>query len=218
DVYYLASGTLEGRGIATPGVELAARHIRAEFKRLGLKSGTPEGGYYQPFKYARDSKSDGETTLYNVIGVLEGKGDLAEETVIIGAHYDPLGHGPIGSWAPGAVRGRIHSGADDNASGAAAMLELARRFASRGTPPRRRMVFIAFCAEEVGRVGSRHYASKEPLFPIKDTVAMINFDMVGRLRDDELGIAGNESAREFGGVAAAGDARSPLGIRLGGPE
>jgi Zn-dependent M28 family amino/carboxypeptidase len=65
--------------------------------------------------------------------------------------------------------------------------KLARRFASRGTPPRRRMVFIAFCAEESGQIGSRHYASKEPIFPIKDTVAMMNFDMVGRLRNDELG-------------------------------
>jgi len=80
------------------------------------------------------------------------------------------------------------------------------------------MVFIAFCAEENGRVGSRHYASQEPIFPIKNTVAMINFDMVGRLRNDELGIAGNESAREFGDLLAAADARSPVKLMLGGPE
>src|SRR5262249_51912131 len=106
----------------------------------------------------------------------------------------------------------------DNASGTSAMLELARRFAGRGSPPRRRMVFIAFCAEENGRAGSRHYASKGPIVPIKDTVAMINFDMVGRLRNDELGIAGNESAREFGDLLAAADARSPVKLMLGGPE
>jgi Zn-dependent M28 family amino/carboxypeptidase len=76
------------------------------------------------------------------------------------------------------------------------MLELARRFASRGTPPRRRMVFMAFCAEEAGQIGSRYDASKQPIFTVKETVAMMNVDMVGRLRDDELGIAGNESARE----------------------
>ena len=80
------------------------------------------------------------------------------------------------------------------------------------------MVFIAFCAEEDGRVGSRYYASKAPLFPIRDTVAMMNFDMVGRLRDDELGIAGNKSAGEFGDLLAAADARSPIKLRLGGPE
>jgi Zn-dependent M28 family amino/carboxypeptidase len=115
------------------------------------------------------------------------------------------------------MRGRIHPGADD-ASGTAAMLELARRYASRSTPPHRRMVFIAFCAEETGRLGSRHYASNAPIFPIKDTVAMINFDMVGRLRDDELGIAGNESAKEFGDLLVGADAKSPLKLRLGGPE
>jgi Zn-dependent M28 family amino/carboxypeptidase len=217
-VYYLASDTLEGRGISTPGVGLAAQHIRAEFRRLGLKSGTQDGSYFQPFQYGGNSKSDPDRTLHNVIGVLEGKGDVANETIVIGAHYDHLGHGPAGSLAPQSLRGRIHPGADDNASGVAAMLELARRFASRGTPPRRRMVFIAFCAEEAGRVGSRHYASKEPIFPIRDTVAMMNFDMVGRLRGDELGIAGNESAREFGALLAGAGARSPLKLMLGGPE
>jgi hypothetical protein len=217
DVYYLASNTLEGRGISTPGVDLAARHIRAEFRRLGLKSGTPDGSYYQPFEYGRTSRTAG-ATLHNVIGVLEGQGEFANETIVVGAHYDHLGYGQVGPPGPGAPRRRIHPGADDNASGAAAMLELARRFAARGTPPRRRMVFIAFCAEEDGRIGSRHYASKEPVFPIKDTVAMINFDMVGRLRDEELGVAGDESAKEFGDLLAVADAKSPLKLRLGGPE
>jgi hypothetical protein len=217
DVYYFASGTLEGRGISTPGVDLAARHIRAEFQRLGLKSGTPDGSYFQPFEYGRTSKMAG-ITLHNMIGVLEGQGPTAHETIVVGAHYDHLGHGEVASMAPAALRGRIHPGADDNASGTSAMLELARRFAGRSSPPRRRMVFIAFCAEENGRVGSRHYASKEPIVPIKDTVAMINFDMVGRLRNDELGIAGNESAGEFRDLLAAADAKSPVKLVLGGPE
>jgi Peptidase family M28 len=218
DVYYFASDTLEGRGISTPGIELAAQHIRAEFKRLGMKSGASDGSYYQPFKFAGSSKSGPERALQNVIGVLEGNGELASQTIVIGAHYDHLGYGPFGSLGPEALRGRIHPGADDNASGTAAMLELARRFASRGAAPRRRMVFVAFCAEEVGQIGSNHYASKEPIFPIKNTVAMINFDMVGRLRDEELGIAGNESAREFEDILAGADAKSPLRLRLGGPE
>jgi aminopeptidase N len=217
DVFYLASDALEGRGISTSGIDLAARHIHAEFKRLGLKSGTPDGGYYQPFEYKRDAKS-AALTLRNVIGVLEGKDEKANETIVVGAHYDHLGFGEVNSLAPEALRGRIHPGADDNASGVSAMLELARRFAGRTTAPRRRVVFIAFCAEESGQIGSRHYASKEPLYPIKNTVAMINFDMVGRLRDDELGIAGNESAKEFGDILAAADAKSPIKLRLGGPE
>jgi hypothetical protein len=217
DVYYFASATLEGRGVSTPGIRLAAQHIRAEFKRIGLKSGTPDGKYYQAFEYAQ-TPGDTTTTLHNVIGVLEGKGAIANETIVIGAHYDHLGYGQHGSLAPESQRGHIHPGADDNASGVAAMLELARRFASRGTPSTRRMIFIAFCAEEDGRIGSQHYASKEPLFPVKDTVAMMNFDMVGRLRNAELGIAGDQSAKEFGDVLSSADAKSPLKLRLGGPE
>ena len=218
DVYHLASDTLEGRGISTPGIGLAAEHIRAEFQRIGLKSGTPGGSYYQQFKYRSNSKSEPARALHNVIGVLESKREVASETIVIGAHYDHLGYGQVGSPAPETLRGRIHPGADDNASGTAAMLELARRFASRGTPPRRRMVFVAFCAEEAGRIGSHHYASKEPIFPIRDTVAMINFDMVGRLRNHELGVAGDESAREFRDLLAGADDKSPLKLRLGGPE
>jgi hypothetical protein len=211
DVYYLASDKLEGRGISTSGIELAARHVRAEFKRLGLKSGTPDGSYYQPFEYNRHS-------LHNVVGVLEGRGGVANETIVIGAHYDHLGHGPFGSLAPAGLKHRIHPGADDNASGVAVMLELARRFAARQAPPRRRLVFIAFSAEESGEIGSRYYASKQPLFPIRNTVAMINFDMVGRLRSDELGIAGNKSAGEFDALLAGAGNQFPLKLRLGGPE
>ena len=217
DVYYLASGTLEGRGITTPGVALAAQHIRAEFRRIGLKSGPSDGSYYQPIEYRR-SPDAAPTTLNNVIGVLEGQGDLAGQAIVIGAHYDHLGHGEFGSVAPEAMRARVHPGADDNASGVAAMLELARRFASRATPPRRRMVFVAFAAEEAGLIGSRHYVSKEPVSPIKDTVAMVNFDMVGRLREGRLGVAGNETAREFAGLLSEADARSPLKLMLGGAD
>ena len=217
DVYYLASDTLEGRGISTPGVDLAAQHIRAEFRRLGLKSGPSDGSYFQPIEYRRSPES-ARTILKNVIGVLEGKGELADQVIVIGAHYDHLGHGEFSSLAPEALRARTHPGADDNASGIAAMLELARHFASQPTPSRRRMVFVAFTAEEAGLIGSRHYVSKEPIFPINDTVAMLNFDMVGRLRANQLGIAGNETAKEFGQILSDADARSPLNLLLGGAD
>jgi aminopeptidase N len=217
DVYYLASDTLEGRGISTPGIELAAQHIRAEFRRIGLKSGPSDGNYFQPIEHRRSLEA-APMNLKNVIGVLEGKGELANQVIIIGAHYDHLGHGEFSSLAPEALRARTHSGADDNASGIAAMLELARHFASQPTPSRRRMVFVAFTAEEAGLIGSRHYVSKEPIFPIKDTVAMLNFDMVGRLRAKQLGIAGNETAKEFGQILSDADARSPLNLMLGGTD
>jgi hypothetical protein len=138
----------------------------------------------------------------NVVGVLDGDGPLADETVIVGAHYDHLGYGGFGSLARGAATGQIHHGADDNASGTTALLELARRFGQRPNEPRRRLVFIAFTAEESGLLGSAHYCNK-PLFPLDRTVAMVNLDMVGRLTQDsqtgkdKLLVEGSGSAKSF---------------------
>jgi hypothetical protein len=118
----------------------------------------------------------------NVIGVLEGSGPTADETIVVGAHYDHLGGGGFGSLAMGSRE--IHNGADDNASGTATVLEMARRLARRSEPLPRRIVFMAFSGEERGLLGSQHYVN-HPLYPLKQTVAMINFDMVGRLNDKE---------------------------------
>lgn len=130
----------------------------------------------------------------NIVGVLEGAGPLAHETIVLGAHYDHIGRGEFGSRKPNS--GEIHNGADDNATGTAAILELARRLSRRGQPPARRLVFIAFSGEEKGLVGSKHYV-ENPLFPAEDTVTMLNFDMIGRLRNDELTVFGARSAEEF---------------------
>ncbi|MCH7729690.1 MAG: M20/M25/M40 family metallo-hydrolase, partial [Planctomycetes bacterium] len=134
-----------------------------------------------------------KATVSNVVGVLEGEGPLANETIVIGAHYDHLGYGPFGSRRPN--ERAIHNGADDNATGTAAIMEIARRFAERDEKPARRMVFIAFSAEERGLIGSNYYLAN-PLFPLKDTVAMINFDMVGRLGDKGLSVGGVKTAKE----------------------
>ncbi len=132
-------------------------------------------------------------TSSNVIGVLPGRGPLAEQTVVIGAHYDHVGLGGFGSLAPGTIA--VHNGADDNASGTAAMLgaasilvETLKEFSSH-----RRIVFIAFTGEERGLLGSKYYVD-HPLFPNESTVSMINLDMVGRLRDNELTLYGTGSA------------------------
>ncbi|MBM4005856.1 MAG: M20/M25/M40 family metallo-hydrolase [Planctomycetes bacterium] len=130
----------------------------------------------------------------NVIGVLEGEGPLADETIIVGAHYDHLGMGGAGSLAPWTAA--VHNGADDNGSGTVAMMEIAHQFAVRGSKPRRRIVFMAFTAEERGLLGSRHYV-KNPVFPLEKTVAMLNLDMVGRLTDDSLIVFGTGTAAEF---------------------
>jgi hypothetical protein len=130
----------------------------------------------------------------NVVGVLAGSGELADETIVIGAHYDHLGLGGSGSLAP--WTSAIHNGADDNASGTATLIEAARRLAAHPDKPRRRLVFIAFTGEERGLLGSAHY-TREPRFPLEKTVAMFNLDMVGRLKDDKLAVYGTGTAKEF---------------------
>jgi hypothetical protein len=135
-----------------------------------------------------------EAEVKNVVGVLEGEGPLADQTIVIGAHYDHLGWGGSGSAAPGVKE--IHNGADDNGSGTTVLIELARQLASRGQKLPRRVVFVAFTGEERGLIGSARYV-KSPLFPIDSTVAMLNLDMVGRLENEKLIVHGTGTAGEF---------------------
>ncbi len=126
----------------------------------------------------------------NVVGVLEGAGPHADETVVIGGHYDHLGRGGVMSGSMAIFSKDIHNGADDNASGTSMVLELARRLGSRVDPLPRRVVFMAFSGEEKGLLGSRYYV-EHPLYPLESTVMMINCDMVGRLNDkNELTMIG----------------------------
>lgn len=140
----------------------------------------------------------------NVVGVAEGRGPQANETIVIGAHYDHLGYGDRGSLAK-THEPAIHHGADDNASGDTVLMELARRFGSRPGRPGRRLVFIAFSGEEAGLLGSEYYC-KNPLFSLENTVAMVNMDMVGRLRPDKqtnknkLIVYGTGTSPSFGGL------------------
>ncbi len=144
----------------------------------------------------------------NIIGVLDGAGPLANETVVIGAHYDHLGYGGQGSLAPDKSKKEIHHGADDNGSGTTTVIELARRFGAMKDRQGRRLVFILFSAEERGLLGSKYYCNKEPLFPLESTVAMINLDMVGRLKDKERQLS-------VGGVGT-GKGLEPLVEKLSG--
>lgn len=130
----------------------------------------------------------------NVLGVLPGKGNLASEVVVVGAHYDHIGRGGAGSLAPWTRD--IHNGADDNASGTTALLETARQCAAWDIANRRTILFIAFAAEEQGLLGSEYYV-RHPLFALEKTVAMLNFDMVGRLRNENLTVYGYNTAEQF---------------------
>jgi hypothetical protein len=132
---------------------------------------------------------------YNIIGILEGSDPkLKNEVIVIGAHYDHLGFGGQGSLAQ--RYGEIHYGADDNASGIAGLLELARIFSANRKEVRRTIIFIAFSGEEEGLIGSNYYVN-HPLFPLGSTVAMINMDMIGRLKDNKLTIGGVGTAMEW---------------------
>jgi hypothetical protein len=139
-----------------------------------------------------------EVPAYNVIGVLEGSDPiLKKENIIIGAHYDHLGRGGEGSLA--SKPGEIHHGADDNASGTAGLIELARLFSVQRSKLKRTLIFIAFGGEEEGLLGSNYYVN-HPLAPLTNTVGMINMDMIGRMKDRKLIIGGVGTAKEWRGM------------------
>ena len=197
DVRTLASDQLGGRLIGTPGADSAAAFLARRFRQVGLRAAP--GGWFQSFTVGPDAPAAihagiGGAIGRNVIGVLPGRDkEQRNEIVVVGAHYDHLGLGTFGSLDPDST-GQIHNGADDNASGASALIHVASQLAR--TPPARTVVFIAFSGEEAGLLGSDYYV-KHPIFPLTQTYAMVNLDMVGRLRNDRLLVFGSTTAREF---------------------
>ncbi|MCU7843873.1 MAG: M20/M25/M40 family metallo-hydrolase [Candidatus Thiodiazotropha sp. (ex Monitilora ramsayi)] len=189
----LSNKKLQGRGLGSPGLEQSADYIADAFKKAGLKPGGDDGSYYQSFSAMGE---DGKPrTLKNVIGVIPGRHPkLSAQNLVFGAHYDHLGLG----WPDVREqnRGKVHSGADDNASGIAVMLELARVL-GRKFHPDRTIVFTAFSGEEAGRLGSKHYVKHEKHHPVSKAIAMLNLDTVGRLFDNKLMVLGAESAAEW---------------------
>ena len=153
-----------------------------------------------------------EVSSANVVGILDGSDPtLKNEVIVIGAHYDHLGHGGEGSLAP--REGEIHHGADDNASGTAGMLELARLFRSQELRPRRTIVFMAFSGEEEGLLGSNYYVN-HPIVPLANTVTMINMDMIGRMKDNKLIVGGVGTAPEWRQALAAANAPERMRVAL----
>ena len=143
-------------------------------------------------------------TVHNVGGYLPGESD---EYVIVGAHYDHLGLGDQYSLAP-SLAGTIHPGADDNASGTAGVLELAHLFA-QGPKHKRGVLFLTFAGEELGLLGSAYYA-EHPVLPLSKAVAMINMDMIGRIRDDKVFIGGAGTGTTFEGILKSAATRHPF--------
>jgi len=192
-VEWLASPQREGRGLGTPELAASAEYISRQFASAGLQPGGDDGTWLQRFTVDK-GPDGGPVEAFNVIGILPGKrAEWADQSVVLSAHYDHLGRG----W-PGVregFEGQIHPGADDNASGVAVIIELARNLASEGGGSRN-LVVIAFCGEEAGRAGSRYYV-EHPRFPLEGIRGVINLDTVGRLFDGQLAIHGNNTADEW---------------------
>ena len=145
----------------------------------------------------------------NVIGILPGAVPQSQgEHIVIGAHYDHIGLGYYGT-RDGSTEGQIHHGADDNASGIALVLLLAKELSRRPNPLRTAVVFVAFTGEELGLYGSRRYVA-HPALSLRSAKAMINLDMVGRLKDNRLMVAGVDTAREFRGILS----QAGLGLEM----
>jgi hypothetical protein len=204
----LAADRMMGRRAGSDYERRAADYIRARFQAYGLLPGAD--GYLQGFPI--DRVVDGRTGLrsQNVIGVLRGAGSLAEEVVVLGAHYDHLG------WIMAGDSVVVFNGADDNASGTALLLELARAMSGAVRGPelkgrdRRSIVFQAFGAEEVGLVGSFYYCD-HPTVRMERIVAMLNFDMVGRFGPQGLFLMGASSSSDWSElVVDANDEMLPI--------
>ena len=179
---YLASDEMEGRKPGNPGNFIAVSFIKKEFESYGLETHLQKFTYTFRWRVGLIRWRTIEIETMNVIGVLKGTSD---KHVVIGAHMDHLGLDGDGD---------AYNGADDNASGTTAVLELAEAFGKSDTKPKDTIVFIAFNAEELGLLGSKHYVNN-PLLPLDDCKLMINLDMVGRLRGTTVTAQGGNLSR-----------------------
>ncbi len=205
DVSWLADDARQGRGLGSEGLAKAGLWMEAQFKSIGLEPAGDDGGYRHVFGVpiadpANPHAQKGFVYAFNVIGRIRGNGEL-EGAVLIGAHYDHLGFGGEGSLEPDSRA--IHNGADDNASGTAALLEAARQLQQRRGQLKRDVIFMAFSAEERGLVGASNIVRRPPEeLGMANAIAMLNMDMVGRLRDEKLSVLGGDSAEEWDDLVA----------------
>lgn len=178
-VSHLASDDMKGRRAGSPEGEKAARWMAEQMEKIGLKKGTPDG-FLQPFKIKQDGSD-----AFNAVGLLEGTSD---EFVVLGCHHDHLG----------VKNGAVHNGADDNASGCAVLLEVARACIAAKVKPRRGILFCSFDAEERLLGGSRHFV-ESGLYDLSKVAAMVCLDMMG----------GNFFPRDTRSLYALGAENSP---------
>ena len=185
-VVTLSSADFQGRGLGTSGLDRAAQYIADQFRTAGLQ--TLNGTYVQ--EWNQNISGRGSVKMSNIVGMIPGSNPLLRrQPLIIGAHYDHLG-------SEGQT-GRHFPGADDNAAGIAAMIEVASQLA-RAFTPQRPILFVAFSGEETGLLGSQYFVSNPPAgFESRDFYAMINLDAVGRLEGRDLQVFATDSAYEW---------------------
>jgi len=193
-VAFLADPARQGRGPGSEGHQAAAQYIADRFKAYGLAPGGDNGTYLQSFSMPVGERRE-TRTVANVVGIIPGsKPGWKAQSVLVTAHYDHLGLG----WPDvhKGDEGKVHPGADDNASGVAVMLELANTLA-RAEKPSRSIVFVAFTGEEAGLLGSTFYVEHAGAFPTGNVIGAINLDTVGRLGDQRLSVIGTGTASEW---------------------
>jgi Zn-dependent M28 family amino/carboxypeptidase len=184
-IYYLASDKLKGRAPGTAGEKQAAQYIAKLFGQYGLQ---PKGanGYFQKFTYRQNNNPHDTIAATgkkyegrNVVGFLDNG---SANTVVVGGHYDHLGNDGRGSSLEKEPKGKVHNGADDNASGTSGVLELARYYATNGVKEQVNFLFMCYSAEEAGLIGSKYFTNN-PTVDLKTVSWMLNMDMIGRLSD-----------------------------------
>lgn len=191
-IQYLASDKLKGRGTGSPEEKMAAEYIAKQFKKIGLQPKGTAGDWMHQYTFKKSSDPHGmnhdgpEIRSNNVVGYLDNG---APYTVIIGAHYDHLGLGHDGNSLEANSKGMIHNGADDNASGTAGVIELARYLVNNGVKEQHNFLFICFSGEELGLFGSKKYA-EYPTIDFAKVSYMLNMDMIGRLNEEKRLLVG----------------------------
>ncbi len=223
DVRHLASPALGGRGIGSAGLDSAGAYLARQYLALQIDAlipvacdaaGSCRRSYFQTFAPPRLLlRSAGVDTLAvasNVVAMVPGTDPaLGGQWIVIGAHYDHLGTTGMGARDRRTAKD-AHLGADDNASGTAAVLELARRLAN--DPPRRPVMLVHFAAEEIGLIGSNVFVQNAPV-PVDSIVAMVNLDMVGRLGGRPLQLIGLESSPDWPALVRRANSGSRLVVR-----
>jgi Zn-dependent M28 family amino/carboxypeptidase len=174
----LSSDAMQGRGTGKEGEKMAAAYIQKQFKKLKLKTKGDNNTYLQSFTFKGGAHGEGESgTANNIAGYLDNN---AATTIIIGAHYDHLGIGDQGSSLDANPQSKIHNGADDNASGVAGVIELARFLSGNKIKEKNNFLFLCFSGEELGLYGSKYF-TEHPTVDLGNVNYMINMDMIGRL-------------------------------------